>query len=394
MMVNRRPQVAGVVIGDIFREPNAQVKYGFFFEAVKQQFPLVDIYDATLRGPARLFNAVRSFHPNRSYWRERFYKNIWAFQTRSRLVAAHLRSLGDQVDVVLQVGVLFDACWGCMGIPNVIYTDYTAHLSAQKQEHGRSPFTQRQREQWIELERQAFRRAAHICTRSQFVRASIIADYGIDSDRVSVIGGGANFAKLPTPEMHKKGRPTVLFIGKDLYRKGGDLLLKAFARARLQAPQARLLLVTEDSVDDCLPLDGVEVIRATWNRSVIEALYRRADLFVLPSRLETWGDVLLEAMAYELPCIGVAGEAMEEIIQDGATGLIVPSNDVGALTAALSRLLTDEPLRQRWGQAARQRLEIKYTWPRVVEQIAPIIEAAAKRPLSERKEICYSRSLP
>jgi glycosyltransferase involved in cell wall biosynthesis len=395
MKVNKRPYVAGVVIGDIFRELSAQVKYGFFFEAIKQQLSLVSVYDATLRGKARLFNALLSFHPNRRQWRERFYKNLWAFGARSRHVAAYLKSVRDQVDVVLQVGVLFDACWGNTSLPNVIYTDYTAHLTAQKKGVGRSPFTARQRERWIALERQAFEHAAHICTRSELVRHSILTEYGIEPKKVTVVGGGVNFPKLPELKRQdeKDNAPTVLFIGKEFYRKGGDLLLRAFAQARAWAPEARLLLLTQDTINGNLPLEGVEVIKPTWDRAFIASLYRQADLFVLPSRLETWGDVLLEAMAYELPCIGVAGEAMEEIIQDGRNGLIVPPNNVEALANALIRLLNDARLRYEWGQAARQCVEKKYTWDRVAERVAPIIEvAAARQSFSERKEICYSLS--
>jgi glycosyltransferase involved in cell wall biosynthesis len=227
------------------------------------------------------------------------------------------------------------------------------------------------------------------------VRHSILTEYGIEPKKVTVVGGGVNFPKLPELKRQdeKDNAPTVLFIGKEFYRKGGDLLLRAFAQARAWAPEARLLLLTQDTINGNLPLEGVEVIKPTWDRAFIASLYRQADLFVLPSRLETWGDVLLEAMAYELPCIGVAGEAMEEIIQDGRNGLIVPPNNVEALANALIRLLNDARLRYEWGQAARQCVEKKYTWDRVAERVAPIIEvAAARQSFSERKEICYSLS--
>jgi glycosyltransferase involved in cell wall biosynthesis len=108
---------------------------------------------------------------------------------------------------------------------------------------------------------------------------------------------------------------------------------------------------------------------------VIEALYREADVFVLPSRLETWGDVLLEAMAFGLPCLGVAGEAMDEIIVDGVTGAIVPPNDVEALAEQLTRLLCDRDRARSWGLAGRQRVEAEFTWARVVARLAIVIRA-------------------
>ncbi len=393
-MSERRPRVAGVLVGDIAHDPGARIKYGYFFEAIKRCFPLAGVYDATLRGLDRWINALLTAHPNRRRWRERFYKNGPAFRMRSERVAAYLQSLRGQVDLVLQVGVMFDARWSGFSLPSVIYTDYTARLSAQRPEAGRSPFTPQQQEQWIALEKQAFERAAHICSRGKFVRHSILADYGIAPDQVTAIGGGVNFATLPEVVARADNEtPTALFIGKELYRKGGDLLLRAFAQARRQVPEARLVLVTGDSIPADLPLEGVEVISPTWDRTAIAALYRRADLFVLPSRLETWGDVLLEAMAYGLPCIGVTGDAMAEIIEDGATGLVVPPGDVEALTTALTQLLCNAQLRRRWGHAARRRLEAEYTWDHVAARLSPIIEAASK-PFLGQSEAKRSSQIP
>ncbi|MBI3243731.1 MAG: glycosyltransferase family 4 protein [Chloroflexi bacterium] len=376
-MIERKPRIVGALVGDIEREPSARTKYGYLFEAVRRRFPLAGVYDATLRGPRRLINILLSIHPNRRVWRQRSYKHPAGFRLRSRLAASHLESLRGKADLALQVGVLFDARWNNVPLPSVIYTDYTAQLSAQRPDAGRSPFTPAERAAWIELERQAFERAAHICTRGQLVRDSVLNDYGIPPERVTAIGGGVNFAELPSiNEPATSEAPTALFIGKEFYRKGGDLLLTAFSQVRAAIPQAQLRLLTGDDIPPGLPLEGVEIIRPTWDREAIAALYRRADLFVLPSRLETWGDVLLEAMAYGLPCIGVIGQAMQEIIKDGQTGLIVPPEDPGALASAMTRLLGDASLRGQWGRAARHKLESEYTWDRVVDRLSPVIEAA------------------
>jgi glycosyltransferase involved in cell wall biosynthesis len=374
----------GVLIGDIKHEQFAQVKYGYFLNAVAHRFPLIDVYNANLHGFYRLFNALISLRPDYKRWRERFYKNDFAFLARSRSVTAHLKSVQDQVDVILQMGVLFDACWGGVNLPNVIYTDYTAHLSAENPSAGRSPFTPRQRKRWLALEQQALSRARHICTRSNHVRNSILSDYGLPSDRVTTIGGGVNFSTLPElqPKSDRSEGPTILFIGKDFYRKGGDLILKAFVRVRSQIPGARLLLLTEGAVPKNYSLEGVELITPTWDRSAIRKLYRRADVFVLPSRLETWGDVLLEAMAFGLPCVGVANDAIDEIIQDEVTGCIVPPDNPEALSDILIRLLNNVPYRRELGDQGRKRVEQEYTWDRVMERLAPILQTASESSLA------------
>ena len=380
-MTTDKPRIVGVLIGDIVGQAGPRTKYGTLFKALGDRFELVDVYDGTLRGVDRLINALITFHPNRQRWRQRFYQNVPAFRTRSKRVAAYLETMKEKADVVFQLGALFDAHWSGSPLPTIIYADYTATLSAKRPDAGRSPFTPKQRQQWIELETEAFKRASHICAWSNFTRTSLLEDYHLPATGVTTVGGGLNFAQLPDLA-EKKGNnsPTALFIGKDFYRKGGDRLLRAFAQTRTQLPDARLLLLTRDPIPANLPTEGVEVIAPTWNRAEIEALYRRADLFVLPSRLETWGDVLLEAMAYGLPCIGIAGHAMAEIVVDGQTGTLVSltGDDIGPLSAALTQLLAHPTLRHQQGHAARQRVEEYFTWERVVERMAPMIEGAMR----------------
>jgi starch synthase len=368
------PRVLVTLQGDV-REAWARTKYGHILDALKRRLPVTGVCDTTLQGLPRLLNALWVIHPDRHRWRQRFYQNMPAFRARSRKAAAFLHRHREEADVVLQIGVLFDAQWGRTPLPSVIYTDYTQALAAEKG-LGRSPFTPRQKQQWQELERVAFERAHHICLRGAFVRDSVVNDYAIDAARATAVGGGLNFAELPEVPPEGDGK-TILFIGKDLYRKGGDLLLQAFAGVRSQISDARLLLLTADPIPAELSVAGVEVVAPTWDRERIAELYRRSDVFVLPSRLETWGDVLLEAMAYGMPTIGVAGEAMEEIIDDEKTGLVVGAGDVEALKTAMIRLLEDTELRQRLGRAARQRVEERFTWDRVIDRIVPFLEAAA-----------------
>lgn len=387
-MMENRPLIFATLVGDIESDPSNRIKFGDFFQTLANRFPVVEVYNAHLGGMARYVNALHVFSRDKQLWRERFYKNLPAFRQRSQKVVAAISHSSNQIDLILQIGVLFD-CHGCQPeIPTLIYTDYTAQLSARKPEAGRSPFNEYQRQQWIALEHRALQRASHICTWSNLVRDSLINDYGIPPEKVTCIGGGVNFTPLPSiPQRPLDGRPpTALFIGKDFHRKGGDLLLMAFAKVRKTCPQARMILVTTGPVPQELRSEGVEILEPTWQRSVIHNLYKQADFFALPSRLETWGDVLLEAMAYALPCIGVEGEAMEEIIEDHHTGLIIPAENVSALADAMIQLFQQPQLRQQWGQAARQRVEERFTWSRVIDRLVPIIKNVYLSSLTPRKE--------
>jgi glycosyltransferase involved in cell wall biosynthesis len=378
-MTRRDLRVVGVLVGELAGSAGLRTKYGLFFDELAQRFRLVDVYNADLSGFPRLMGALRSFHPQRRLWRERFRKSPDAFRARSSEISRRLRRLSGSADLILQVGGLLDARWDDLPMPSVIYTDHTASLTAQTAMAYHSARPAQQREQWLQLERQAYHRAAHICTRGRRVREALIQDYGLPPSRVTAIGGGVNLAALPERVTRPAGTPpTALFIGMEFYRKGGDILLQAFAQARAQVPEARLVCLTADSIPAHLPLAGVEVVRPTWDRTVISALYRQADVFVLPSRLETWGDVLLEAMAFELPCIGVTGQMMEDIILEEETGLLVSPHNAAALAAAVVRVFTDTTLARRWGQAGRRRLESEFTWERVVDRLEAAVCSIAR----------------
>ena len=363
-------RVLVAMVGDVQNDAFARIKYGHFCNALERSGVKVDTLDASLRGLSRIWNALRFFHPSTRVWRERFWKNVPAFEARSRQVCHYIRAHDSRWDIVVQIGVVFDARRCQSNLPVVIYTDYTARLSAERPDAGRSPFSATQRDQWVERERHAYRGALHIFTRSRLVRESIIRDYGILPEKVTVIGGGVNFTPLPEAGSYSDGEPVVLFLGKEFQRKGGDILLEAFAQVRKEIPSARLRMVTNGPIPAGLPLDGVEVVTPTWDRARVARLYQEADLFVLPSRLETWGDVLIEAMAYGLPCIGVRSDAMEEIISDGETGLLVPPQDSEALAEALIQILRDPYTRAQMGQAGRQRVESFFTWDSVVDRMS------------------------
>ncbi|HEX4351477.1 MAG TPA: glycosyltransferase, partial [Polyangiales bacterium] len=98
------------------------------------------------------------------------------------------------------------------------------------------------------------------------------------------------------------------------------------------------------------------------------AAMRRADVFVLPSRWEGFGNVVIEAMASGVPVlVSDCSYGPKEIVRDEVDGLVVKTDDVAATSAALSRLLADPALRQRFVAAASGRAR-EFDVPRIVEQ--------------------------
>jgi glycosyltransferase involved in cell wall biosynthesis len=371
-------RVLSALVGNMTSQIDMQTKYSGLFEALSHKVTVAGHYDARLQGVARYWNAVQTFDPSVKRWRERFFRNVPAFRMRSTIFAHHLRRMTPPVDVILQVGALFDSTWEG-SIPVVLYTDNTSAITARYPQAGRFAFNTQEQDRWMMYEKTLYERAAHVCVRSTAVQKSLLTEYNIQPEKVTVIGGGVNFPSLPTLTVPDSDRePTILFIGQNFYRKGGDLALKAFSLARKAMPNARMFVVTNDPIPVDLPMEGVSHVETGWDRTIIASLYRRSDVFVLPARQETWGDVLLEAMAFGIPCVGIVGQAMEDIIQNERTGLLV-ENQVEVLAEAFVRLLSQRQLCQEMGLAARTRIELQFTWDIVADRLFSVLSSIVQR---------------
>jgi glycosyltransferase involved in cell wall biosynthesis len=182
----------------------------------------------------------------------------------------------------------------------------------------------------------------------------------------------------PAPE-----RGLTLGIVKSLAPTYGvDLLLRAFAGlcadAPVQAaqPGLRLLIVGDgpqraelQALAASLGIDGrVSFAGATAHVQVPQCL-QRMDVFVAPSRAESFGVAVVEAGACGLPAVVSAAGGLPEVVIDGQTGLVVPVDDVAALQAALRRLVLEDALRARMGAAARAHVAAVYDWERCVDRM-------------------------
>jgi glycosyltransferase involved in cell wall biosynthesis len=169
-----------------------------------------------------------------------------------------------------------------------------------------------------------------------------------------------NAAELPRiGEARRSGR-LLTAVGRLVPQKGFDLLLEAFSQAAPGNPEWRLMIWGEGpdrqaleaqrdrlGLRDRVLMPGISESPGSW----IET----ADIFVLSSRYEGWGIVLLEAMAAGLPVASFDCQwGPREMISDGVDGLIAPAEDVPALAATLDRLMRDASLRDRLGAAALQ----------------------------------------
>lgn len=178
-------------------------------------------------------------------------------------------------------------------------------------------------------------------------------------------------------------RPRVLFVGGDFARKGGCDLIAAW-RAGGFARSADLDIVTDDpTATEDVP--GIRVLRQIGSYSSAWAdAWRRADVFVMPTRQDAFGLVFQEAAAAGLPRIGTSTNAVPEMISDGVSGLLVTPGDREGLAAALRKLLESSDLRHRLGRAAREQVLRDAHPDDYRRRLAGIIRDAADRPAASR----------
>ncbi len=227
------------------------------------------------------------------------------------------------------------------------------------------------------LNRRALHAARAFVTFSDWARRSLIDDYGVDGERITVIPPGVNLAlwPRPTPRGHT-GPVRVLFVGGDFARKGGNLLLQAF-RAGLHE-QCELHLVTRESVP---PAPNIHVYQGVApNSDLLRRLYADADIFALPTLADCYSHASIEAMACGLPVITCPVGGIPEIVRDGETGLLVPPGDGAALAAALKELVGDPARRVSMGLRGRSIVERDYDSAVNARRILAIMMRISGRP--------------
>ena len=169
---------------------------------------------------------------------------------------------------------------------------------------------------------------------------------------VRVIASGV---ELPERVGEPAEPPEVLFVGRLSPEKG---ILEL-----VQAADGMSLVVAGDG-----PLrEQVPGALGFVPHHELPPLYERAAVVAVPSHREGFGVACAEAMASARPVVASAVGGLLDLVADGETGLLVPPRDVPALRGALERLLADGELRRRLGEAGRERVRERFSWPAVTE---------------------------
>ena len=255
------------------------------------------------------------------------------------------------------------------------YDDLGAHYS-----HSVSAAPVERLKHW--LNRRCFVRASHLITWSEWAMQGLVSQYDISPERITVIPPGVEIDTWVTAsDRARRTEPVrILFVGGDLSRKGGDLLIEASRRLRLneQLPPFELHLVTNSEI--AAERDVIVHSGLTANSPELIEQYHLADIFCLPTLGDCLPMVLAEAGAAGLPLISTDVGAIAELVRDGETGRLIPPGDLAGLLDALEELIAAPDKRLNYGGNARALVQRDHDAAKNSTRIVSILRQVGEAP--------------
>jgi N-acetyl-alpha-D-glucosaminyl L-malate synthase BshA len=201
----------------------------------------------------------------------------------------------------------------------------------------------------------------------------------VDTDR---------FSPAPAMAAHAPARPgaprVVVHVSNFRPLKRVGDVVRVFARLRAEIPA--VLRLVGDGPDRAAVVElarslGVSAaVELVGERVDLPEVLRGADLFLLPSESESFGLAALEALSCGVPVVASDVGGVPEVVTDGETGLLAPVGDVAAMAAHARRLLTDDGLRARMGQAARRDAERRFSLEPAVDRYEALYRRVLAQP--------------
>jgi len=227
---------------------------------------------------------------------------------------------------------------------------------------------------------------------SEQVKNHIVAQAGVPENKISTIYNGVpsegSSASAEPPFMNfpglHPGDRVVMTAGRLHRQKGYDCLIKAIAQLQRSFPSVKLIILGEGEEEnnlkklaDLLDLTGKVIFAGLCPDP--GTLLQTAELFVLASRWEGMPNVILEAMAAGKAVVATEVGGIPAIVVRGVTGVLVPPEDVHALSHAMKELLEDEGRAQAMGAAGRERVGQHFSIAAMVNKTENLYQELLKR---------------
>ena len=335
---------------------------------LKEQFPeykmeLIDISALVRKRPglilANSIATLRLYGKDIASGKKKFRLAFWRTPFIFHQIRKLVRKIINNGDFVFsfQIQSLFDA--STPGIPHFVYTDHT-HL--ENRHYGAKDGGNLYSPRWIALEMEIYQNSALTFVRSSNVRRSLIEDYGCLSKSVALVYAGSNASvssmKSATVDYTQRN---ILFVGLDWRRKGGPDLIEAFKIVRQKHPDATLTIVgAQPDID----LPGCQVVGKVPPQE-LDRYYQNTSIFCLPTYLEPFGIVFIEAMTARLPIVATTVGAIPDFVEDGKNGWLVQPGDIPGIAAALLKLLENPAMCRDFGDIGFRLTQERYSWDAV-----------------------------
>lgn len=218
---------------------------------------------------------------------------------------------------------------------------------------------------------------------------------GADHKRVHVISMGVDLKKRFVPAKSRRNNDSLLFVGRLVEKKGLHYLIHALPLILKRHPQVTLRIAGDGPekinlkrVCENLGINANVRFLGAVKNELLPALYQRSDVVVFPSVIADDGDregfglVLVEALGCECPAIVTDLPAIQDIIVDGKTGLVVPQKNIRKLAEKVILLLGDQKLRELLGSEGRRHVLGNFDWTIIVEKYKKLIDSISAQPIT------------
>lgn len=359
-----------LVTGDRFMIDRHQILFQELSSHVEdiQYLNIEKFWDAKLiKQIGKLVKKRLSFLPIKSASSLR--KNANNFINTSRDLEKKITSLKSKPDLIFHLYGMYSPFWDEFDIPYVTYLDYTMAL-AKRNWSPWAPFsTEQEFASWIECERRGYQNTQHLFTMSSLAKHSLIEDYGINPEKITVVGTSGNFLE-PYQGEKKFGSKQILFNGSDFERKGGDLVLAAFKKIKQEIPEAKLVIVGDNlSINQ----DGVYNRGYISSASAMKNIFIETDVVLAPALCEPLGIFSIEAMNYGVPCIVSDNGGISEIIDHQVSGIVISHPTPELLASHTIKLLSDSNNLKEMSENVRHKVKNLLNWNHIVNKMSRAI---------------------
>lgn len=318
-------------------------------------------------------------------WLDKIVENNWAHHAfvsklfTSFILRNHLQKIVKTyaIDVIETTSYDF-LCLGYVVLPHKV--PVVTRVSTTQYQINRDHYSMKSRAiDWIaRLEHAMVHSSDHLTTHTRAHRDAVCEDFNVESERFEIIPHGIelpNKYELGIQSAQEKDTVMVLYVGRFEHRKGIDILLAAIPRILQSYPKAQFMLVGNDPQKE-----NERKFKESWgdqgnnqqvkflgqiDTATLHKLYQTCDLFVAPSRYESFGLIYVEAMSYGKPVIGCHTGGVPEVIKEGVTGLLAQPNNLEDLTQKILKLLNNNALRHYMGEQARAWVQEKFSRERM-----------------------------